>query len=189
MHRNHLLQQLSRYIPSDEHDKQALEDTTYFVKNTANCFERVCKIGHITASAWLINSNHHQAMLLHHKKLNKWLQLGGHTDGESNILTAALREAREESGIFDIVPISTEIFDVDVHAIPAYGDTAEHYHYDIRYLFKVTNPKAQPVSNHESNSVQWMSAMEINHLELDDSVKRLVKKWLAYLKEENYAIV
>src|SRR5215510_11521790 len=90
-----------------------------FVAANPNCFERSLQIGHVTGSAWIVDLDRTHALLTHHRKLNKWLQLGGHADGDPDILRVALREAREESNLDAIRPVSENIFDVDIHVIPA----------------------------------------------------------------------
>ncbi len=115
---------------------------------------------------------------MHHKKLNKWLQLGGHADGDSNILRVALRESKEESGIDQIKSLSEEIFDLDIHLIPSRKEEPEHYHYDIRYLFQVVKNDSYTV-NHESNDMKWFTADELSHMDLDSSMKKLLAKWQA----------
>ena len=93
------------------------------VESHADCFDRTCRPGHITGAAWILSVDRRRALLTHHRKLDRWLQLGGHADGQWHIEEVALREAREESGLthFDIVPINGVVmpFDVDVHEIPA----------------------------------------------------------------------
>ncbi|MEZ4608522.1 MAG: NUDIX domain-containing protein [Deinococcales bacterium] len=105
-----------------------------FVKSHPNPFSQGLKVGHITASAWLVNQQGSHVLLTHHKRLNIWVQLGGHIDDDEEVLAAALREAQEESGILEIYPLSSEIFDLDIHLIPERkkGNIIEaaHHHYD-----------------------------------------------------------
>ena len=105
-----------------------------FVEQNEMCFERSLDIGHITGSAWVLDFHRTHTLLTHHAKLDKWLQLGGHSDGDPDTLEVALREVREESGLVEVRPISEAIFDVDAHLIPARGAEPEHIHYDIRFL-------------------------------------------------------
>lgn len=120
-----------------------------FVKQHPDCFERTLEVGHITASAWLLNKAGDAALLMHHAKLNIWVQPGGHCDGDPDVLQVALREAREESGIQGIEPLSPEIFDLDIHPVPG------HLHYDVRFLLQVTSDETF-VQNSESNALRWV---------------------------------
>src|SRR5205807_9522638 len=91
-----------------------------------DCFLRTCRPGHITAAAWIVSSDRRRSLMTHHRKLDRWLQLGGHADGQCLVEEVALREAREESGLthFDVIPIDGVVmpFDIDVHDIPARYD-------------------------------------------------------------------
>lgn len=178
MNRNTLLNLLEKYKPSSE---EALfkEQMIAFIKQYQNCFDRSLEIGHITASAWLLNKDETKALLMHHAKLNKWFQVGGHCDGNPNVLEVAIKEAQEESGIKNIIPISNEIFDIDIHLIPANSKEKEHYHYDVRFLLKVESDE-QIIQNSESKELRWINKT-IDELPTDNqSVIRLFKKWNQY---------
>ena len=146
-----------------------------FVEAHADCFERSLQIGHITGSAWVVDRQRAHALLTHHRKLNKWLQLGGHADGDPDILRVALREAREESSLDAIRPISENIFDVDIHVIPARGVEPEHLHYDVRFLLEADRSAPLTVSE-ESRSLAWMPLDEIIRVNPEESMARMVAK-------------
>lgn len=119
-------------------------------------YSRENTAGHITASAFILNESRDKILLMHHAKLDRWLQPGGHCDGIEDTHFVALKEAYEETGLTHIASISKEIFDVDIHEIPARNDTGAHLHYDIRYLFTAKEALAVP-GNHESHAVEWVS--------------------------------
>lgn len=179
MHRNNLLAQLNIYRAENEEEEQYKLRTIKFVKTTSDCFERSNLPGHITGSAWLLDRTGNRVLLTHHRKLNRWLQLGGHADGNPDVLQVALQEAREESGIINIAPVSENIFDVDVHLIPARKNVLEHLHYDIRYLFRVTDSEEYKIS-HESIDLKWVSQDEFSQIQVDQSVQRLYEKWIHF---------
>jgi hypothetical protein len=177
MHRNALITLLSTYHPTAPEETLAKENTLTFIHQNHNCFERSLEQGHITASCWLLNKEGTQALLTHHRKLDKWVQLGGHCDGNSDILAMSIKEAQEESGIFNIEPISTKIFDVDIHLIPANAKEKAHYHYDISFLLQVKSDEKIQISN-ESKELRWINP---NFSELpsnERSVIRMFNKWL-----------
>lgn len=130
--------------------------------------------GHVTGSAWIVNEDNSRVVLVHHRKLGKWLQPGGHCDGETNPLDVAIREAQEETGL-EVVPVTAEIFDIDVHEIPEYWNTPAHNHYDVRFLLRATG-SAAPVVSHESHAVKWFSLDEVLELTSEESVVRMVDK-------------
>ena len=108
-------------------------DTIRFIEEHPDCLLRSCLSGHLTGSAWIVDASRTRTLLTHHRKLDKWLQPGGHADGQADPLGVALREAEEECGVA-VRPVSTAIFDVDRHLIPARGDVPAHYHYDLRFM-------------------------------------------------------
>ena len=175
MHRNSLLEKLSVYTPYDEHEAAMARALREFVAANSNCFERSLQIGHITGSAWIVDRDRTHALLTHHRKLNKWLQLGGHADGDPDILRVALREALEESNLDSIQPISENIFDVDIHVIPARGAEPEHLHYDVRFLLQADGNAPLTVSE-ESRSLAWIPLDEITRVNPEESIARMVAK-------------
>jgi 8-oxo-dGTP pyrophosphatase MutT (NUDIX family) len=176
MHRENILKLLDEYQPTQEELKfknQLIE----FINNYEDCFERHLEVGHITGSAWLINKTGDKALLMHHTKLDMWLQLGGHADGDSDILRVATREAQEESGIMDIKPVSDKIFDIDVHLIPDNPKEKAHYHYDIRFLLQVQSDEDIQINN-ESKELRWVSNDPSELTTNSPSVTRMFDKWI-----------
>jgi 8-oxo-dGTP pyrophosphatase MutT (NUDIX family) len=114
-------------------------------------------------------------LLTHHRKLDKWLQLGGHADGELDPLAVARREAYEESGLRSIRVLTKRIFDVDVHRIPARGEEPEHFHYDIRYLMEADRTEPLLVSS-ESKAIAWVELASIRTYTEEESMLRLTAR-------------
>lgn len=173
-----LLQQLlTEYSPTYPEEKVYKEQMLTFIKHHPNCFDRSLELGHFTASAWLINKDNSASLLLHHKKLNDWFQLGGHADGDHDLLAVAIKEAQEESGLLNIIPVSGEIFDIDIHMIPANSKDKAHYHYDVRFLLQHISDEPI-VQNHESNELRWISKDRMNLPTHSWSVVRMFDKWV-----------
>jgi len=149
--------------------------TVRFVETHADCLERACGPGHLTGSAWIVSPDRTRTLLTHHHKLDKWLQLGGHADGESDLLGVALREAREESGLARVRAVAAEIFDCDRHAIPARGAEPEHYHYDLRFMIEADPAEPLVVSN-ESKDLAWVELARVTSLNAEESMARMVRK-------------
>jgi len=170
-----LLRELAAYVPGDAREAAMTERLRAFVGAQAACFERMLAIGHVTGSAWIVDRAGTAALLTHHRKLDTWLQLGGHADGDADIRRVALREATEESGLTHIAFASAAIYDVDVHRIPARPGEPEHDHYDVRFAFYARRGDA-PVPSAESHTVAWIPLVEIERYAIDDSVRRLVAK-------------
>lgn len=148
-----------------------------FLSANPDCFERSLQRGHVTGSAWLVDASGLHVLLTHHKKLNMWIQLGGHADGDGDILRVALREAREESGLSSIEPVSPKIFDIDVHQIPGRPDEPEHLHWDIRYALRATG-KEECIPTDETHELRWVEIAHLNRLTQEESMLRMAVKWM-----------
>ena len=144
------------------------EETGYFLRNNYN--------GHFTGSAWIISPDKSYILMTHHKKLGKWIQLGGHADGESDLLKVALREAKEESGIQQFKVLSEEIFDLDIHGIPQNNSEPGHLHYDVRFLIEADPTGEAVIISDESHDVTWIPLADVVKLNPEVSIQRMIKK-------------
>lgn len=178
MSRNDIIRQLREYRSRWANESETVERFIGFVFSHPDCFERQLPIGHVTGSAWVVNRAGTHVLLTHHKKLNMWVQLGGHADGDSNVFRVARREAKEESGLEGLVAVFDHIFDVDVHRIPARGDVPEHFHWDLRYAFRATGSEAYRVSE-ESHALAWVEIQSLPAVTQEESMLRMAAKWLA----------
>ncbi len=150
--------------------------------STAGCFLHSSFPAHFTGSALVVSSDGRRALLHHHRKLNRWLQFGGHCDGEEDVLRVAQREAREESGIEGLAAVSAQPFDLDIHEIPANGGEPAHFHYDVRHMF-IAPKNATAAVSEESHALRWFTPEETLALPLDDGLRRLVAKWQTWLAQ------
>src|SRR3990167_10803194 len=177
MKRTALINLLENYFPDDSQEVTFKKQILNFINKYPNCFERSLETGHITASAWLVNKDGTEALLMHHRKLDNWFQLGGHCDGNPDVLSVAIKEAQEESGIQNISALSNDIFDIDIHLIPANTKEKEHYHYDIRFLLQVTSDE-KVIKNSESKELRWISKDFTKLPTNNSSVVRMFNKWI-----------
>lgn len=149
-------------------------------------FKRARVKGHFTASAWLVAQDLQRVLLTHHRKLDRWLQLGGHADGDSDLARVALREAEEESGLTDL-DVESEIFDLDRHWIPERVDVPGHWHYDVRFVVHARGSEDFVVSE-ESHALAWRYIAEIAaDLGEDDSLRRMALRWLERQRRDSLA--
>ncbi len=149
-----------------------------FLRAHADAFERSNRVGHFTGSAWLVSADGLRVLLMHHRKLGRWLQPGGHADGDIKLARVALREAQEETGVPGL-SVDEAIFDIDRHRIPFRAGEPEHWHYDVRYVVRAGTDESFVV-NAESHALAWRSVTEVAADEsLDISVRRMAGKWLA----------
>ena len=169
---------LRSYRQATPRDRAANATFSAFAAGNPDCCKRTLSEGHFTGSAWLVSSDGFRVLLTHHRKLDRWLQLGGHADGDPDLAAVALREAREESGIEDLT-VEGEIFDLDRHLIPARGAEPAHWHYDVRFVVRAFREESFVVSD-ESHALAWRGIEELSNDErIDESVRRMAIKWLA----------
>jgi 8-oxo-dGTP pyrophosphatase MutT (NUDIX family) len=185
MHRKHLLEILGRYAVAHPEEMVTVDRMRHFVEAHEDCFLRTCVPGHVTASCWILSADRANALLTHHAKLGRWLQLGGHADGDSDPFSVALREAREESGMAKFLEPSGEAtplpLDMDIHEIPARGAEPAHLHYDLRYLLLAGANQPLQISE-ESKDLRWVERGRLSGLTDEESVLRLERKATAWLE-------
>lgn len=156
-------------------DREMAAEFIRFAETHADCLLRSCVPGHFTGSAWVADAGRRRTLLTHHRKLDKWLQLGGHADGESDLAAVAAREAAEESGLTCVRLVTDAIFDLDRHLIPARKQEPEHWHYDVRFLFEA-DPDEPLVVTSESKDLAWVDLAEVARLNPEESMLRMVRR-------------
>lgn len=163
--------------PAAERYRRAILD---FVDIHDDALHRSCRTGHLTGSALVVDAAGERVVMLHHRKLRRWLQPGGHCDGDANLAAVALREATEETGMpgLRVHPVAV---DLDVHEVDPPGD-GPHLHLDARYLV-VVPPGADPVGNHESTDIRWATEADLDDLDVDEGTRRMVRHGLARHRE------
>ena len=169
-----ILDLLSAYNCASDSEILIKERFIDFVEKNENCFERHLLIGHITASAFIFDPQNHKTLLLHHKKLNKWLQPGGHCDGEKDTLSVAIKEVYEETGLI-IENFRQKVFDLDIHTIPENKGVPEHEHFDVRYLL-LADSEIPLVQNHETNELKWVDLSDMENYTTEESLVRMKNK-------------
>lgn len=157
-------------------DESVIERFHDLLINGTAPFSRTHFPGHVTGSCFVLDPSRKNILLLKHRKLGKWLQMGGHCDGECEVRAAALREAWEESGNPDIRFLSQEIIDLDIHMIPENPKEPEHLHFDVRYLALCTEPQKIELDENEGTDLKWFSWDEAYKTALEPSMHRVFRK-------------
>ena len=181
MKRDDLLSDLRSHAPANAEEVAHLASLIEFVARTGDPFSRgnlaLGAGGHLTGSALLLSPDGLSFALIWHEKLGRWLQPGGHCEPETDadLAETARRELIEETELpgESLTLLSSAPFDVDVHTIPARpdGSEPEHFHYDVRYLFKLTGPRDFP----EGVKARWVSLGDAQSLP-DASLVRMAWK-------------
>ena len=186
MHREPVLELLRDYLELHPDEAGVVARTVDLVNSREDCFDRSCWPGHLTGSAWIVSADLEQVLLTHHRKLGRWLQLGGHADGDPDLLRVALREAREESGLEHLDAWTgsrrgVRVLDLDIHPIPAHGGEPAHDHHDLRFLLVAAAGQTLRISE-ESNDLRWVPRRELRAYADEESILRMATKAAALLR-------
>jgi 8-oxo-dGTP pyrophosphatase MutT (NUDIX family) len=172
-----LLDALRRYRPVDEtEDRHHRALMSHLAHTKAPLSRSKYRPGHVTAGLFIVDLESKRLLLHHHRRLDRWLPMGGHLEGNESPAEAALREGREESGLPDLQLVSEEILDVDNHVIPATDDEPEHFHFDVRYVARTKRPGAIAMDAAESKELAWVDFDRALELMDDESSRRVIKK-------------
>ena len=173
----HVLQLLANYSPDGPEQAGQRALFMAFVNQHPDCCERRLAVGHLTGSAWLVSKDGQRALLMHHRKLDRWLQPGGHADGDADLAQVALRESQEETGLSHLT-VDPKVFDLDRHRIPARGAEPAHWHYDVRFVVRANGGEAF-IQNEESLALAWFEMGKLaEDGALDASIRRMARRWM-----------
>lgn len=177
MHREPLLKLLAEYTTPFMDEAAMVERTRRFILQHANCFDRRLPGGHVTGSSWVVNPSRTHVLMLHHRKLDMWLQPGGHADNEPDMQTVVLKETAEETGLepTQIRLFGDRIFDVDIHVIYPSEHDPRHVHYDIRFLAEIDD-RIPIHGNDESFDIRWVPLQQVLSFNHARSFYRMVQK-------------
>lgn len=174
MHRQAALALLKSYEPLDDRDGKTRDQTIAFIEAHEDCLMRTCLTGHLTASAFVLNPQRDSLLLLHHRKLDRWLQPGGHADGDADLLKVAIREVEEETGL-PARALMSKLFDIDIHEIPARKSDPAHLHFDFRFALESSSSAIN--INDESFDARWISLQDVESFTSEPSIVRMVHRW------------
>ncbi len=182
MNKQPILDLLENYQTSFSEEIDFHKQVIDFITQNDDFALRSNLTGQLTGSAWVVNKERTKALLIHHKKLNKWLQIGGHIeDSDQTIEETILREIKEESGLKTLKLLSSSIYDIDIHTIPQKKEIAEHLHFDIRLIIEADENEALLPQNEEILDIKWYDLHKVQNLaesttSIDQSMKRMVDK-------------
>ena len=177
-----ILAMLAAHKPADDKESRDIRLIKSMIAAHPNIFSMNCEVGHFTASAAIVEPASRRTLLHFHKRLGRWLQVGGHADFETDFALVALREAHEETGLTDLAfhaPTDTVVpIDYDVHTIPQSGDKPEHLHLDFRYILTTNQAEALAPAQGESSRFRWLSFAQVLDMgdAIDESLRRLIRK-------------
>ena len=159
--RQELINQIEDYKPFNEQEKMDKLLLLNWIRNNDNAFSRENTVAHMTASAWVVNKDRSKVLMVYHNIYNSWSWLGGHADGETDLLSVALREVKEEAGITNVKPVSEEIFSLESLTVDGHvkkgNYISSHLHLNVTYLLEADSDEAVSIKADENSSVAWFS--------------------------------
>jgi 8-oxo-dGTP pyrophosphatase MutT (NUDIX family) len=182
-----LIEKIQLYKPYNEQEEKDKVEIIQLLKTVPNIFERENKQYHMTASAWVVNKNHTKVLMIYHNIYNSWSWLGGHADGETDLLQTAIREVKEESGVKNVYPVSEKIYSLEILTVDGHEKkgnyVSSHLHINITFLLQADENERTIVKSDENSGVTWFELQEaINASTEEWFQKRIYKKLNEKLK-------
>ncbi|WP_068966716.1 NUDIX hydrolase [Desulfosporosinus sp. BG] len=182
-----MLESIKNYIPYNEQETKDKEVIMYCTEIFEDVLTRNNKVAHFTSSAFVVNRARDRVLMIHHNIYNSWSWIGGHADGEGDLLAVALKELKEETGVKNISPVSSDIFSLDVLTVLGHikrgSYVSPHLHLSIAYLIEGDENDLLRVKDDENSGVQWIPIEEINIYSTEPHMHRVYEKLIAKLSE------
>lgn len=187
-----LKEQLARYIPYNEQEEKDRTLILAMLETESDLFTRENRTAHLTASAWVVSEDHRKVLMAYHNLYDSWAWLGGHADGDHDLLGVAVREVKEESGLQQVAPVSEEIFSVEVLTVDGHVKKGEyvssHLHLNVTYLLSADDTEAVHNKPDENKAVAWFDPEEVYVRSsepwfIEHIYRKLNQKMAAYFNE------
>ena len=164
MDRKELISKIKKYQPFNEQEEMDKALILNWIETQENAFSRENTVAHMTASAWVVNKERSKVLMVYHNIYNSWSWLGGHADGETDLLAVAVREVKEEAGITNVRPVSDEIFSLESLTVDGHVKkgryVSSHLHLNVTYLLEADSEEAVSVKVDENSGVAWLTPGE-----------------------------
>ncbi len=176
-----IIEKIGSYIPKNEQEEKDKELMLQFLHNEKNCFSRDNLSGHFTVSAWIVNSQHTKTLFCYHNIYNSWSWVGGHADGNEDLLSVAVKEAKEETGITP-VRIFSDIFSIEILPVSGHIRKGEyvssHIHYNVTFLIEADENEKISSNPEENSAVKWFFTEEIPEISSEPWMVKFIYKKL-----------
>ena len=168
-----MIQKIREYKPFNEQEERDREVLLRLLSGVEDVYSRENLTAHMTASAWVVNENRDKVLMAYHNIYHSWSWLGGHADGERDLLAVALREVGEESGVIHVRPLSEEIFSMEILTVDGHEKRGKyvpsHLHLNLTYLLEAREGDALSMKADENSGVAWFG--------LEEAVKASTEPW------------
>ena len=176
-----LKRDIERFCPINEQEQRDKEIMLKWIAGGGDILTRENDAAHLTASAWVVNQSRDKVLMAYHNIYDSWAWLGGHADGEKDLLKTALKEAEEESGIKEIRPLSSDIFCLEVLSVDGHEKKGvyipSHLHLNITYILEASEEDELMINPDENKGVAWICFNDIKNRSSEPwYVKRIYSK-------------
>lgn len=172
--------QLTTYQPYNEQEAKEREVMVQYIDTFPNILTRENEFAHFTASAWIVNHNHTKVLMAYHNIYQSWAWIGGHADGDPDLLHVALKETEEETGLKNIKPLSEEIFSLEILGVDGHVKkgkyVATHVHLNVTYLFEADEKELTRIKPDENSAIQWIALDEAVEKSNEPNMKIIYQK-------------
>ena len=177
-----IIEQLKRYIPTNEQEKQDKIEILRLLENQKDIFSRNNKTTHMTASAWVVNEEKNKVLMAYHNIYDSWSWLEGHADGDENLISVVVKEVMEESGLNQVTPIINDIFSLEILTVDGHEKNGEyvssHLHLNITYLLAADEKETLTIKPEENSGVAWYGLDEAIHASTEPWFQQRIYKKL-----------
>lgn len=185
-----LREEIVNYKPynyQEEQDKKVFLD---YLTLFDNCLERENEFGHVSSSAFILNKERTKVVMIYHNIYDAWGWVGGHADGDADLLSVAVREAKEETGLKNVKPIDEDIFIVDILTVSGHEKrgkyVSSHVHLNVTFLLEADEYEALHIKEDENSGVKWVPIEQMVEVSGDPPMMYVYGKAIAKMKEQGF---
>lgn len=183
------VKQISEYEPWNEQEERDKALMLKYIKLFDNILLRENEIAHITASSWIINKDRTKILMIYHNIYDSWAWTGGHADGEDDLLSVAIREAKEETGIREINPVITDLYSLEILCVNGHikkgNYVSSHLHLNLTYLLEADENQNLKMKADENSGVKWVDWKDAAGISNEACMREIYGKLNEKLKRIN----
>ena len=177
---SNLKQQIEKYVPYNEQEKSDKEIMLKSLETFDDMLTRENKICHFTASNWIVNKERTKVLMIYHNIYKSWAWVGGHADGEADLLHVALKEAQEETGLKNFKVLSDGIFAIKIATVDSHIKrgkfVSDHLHFDCCYLLEADENEELHIKADENSGVKWIDIDKAVEASNEENMKPVYQK-------------
>jgi len=175
-----LYNEIKSYVPYDEKEALDKEVMLEFIKNNEDVLTRNNKIAHFTTSAWIVNKEKTKVLMIYHNIYNSWAWVGGHSDGDDDLLCVIKKEIEEETGLINLKQLTNRIYGINIVTVDSHIKRGKvvnsHLHFDVEYLFEADDTEKVRIKEDENSGVKWVDIDKVLGYTREEKMKPIYRK-------------